>query len=468
MTTPYLLDPLLAISSLDGRYALKTKVLAPFLSEFALFQARLEIEILWLIYLARSPEIPELPPFTPEQIAELHRLYTHFDLKEAHRIKHIERETHHDMKALEYYLRQKLSEKSEYKCYLSFIHFACTSEDINNLAYGLLMGRACQNVLIPELNTITATLRQHAKQYAHAAMLSRTHGQSASPTTMGKELANFFHRLNTEIQALMQCPLPGKLNGAVGNYNAHIISYPQVDWPRFAQTFVESLGLHFSPYTTQIEPHDGLARLFHHFSRIHSILLDLCRDLWGYIALGYFHQQHNPLEVGSSTMPHKINPIDFENAEGNLGLANALLNHFAQKLPISRWQRDLSDSTVLRSVGSALAYGSIAYQSIHQGLSKLQLNTQKLQTELSQHWEVLAEPIQTVMRRYGIADAYEQLKTLTRGKALDPTLLHELIEAQPLPKDVKITLKKLTPQNYTGLASELAVLFTDVDGPKTL
>lgn len=453
------LRELTALSPLDGRYANKTTDLGLLFSEFGLIKARLEIEIKWLVLLAKQPNIEELESFTNSQIQELSAIYQNFTPQEALRIKEIEVKTNHDVKAVEYYINERLQNKTGYAKYHSFIHFGCTSEDINNLSYSILLNECRSHILNKHIDTILSKLTFLGKEYQSHGMLSRTHGQSATPTTMGKELINFAYRLNKGLGLFKNSIITGKFNGAVGNYNAHMIAYPNINWPELAKLFIENLGLEFNPYTTQINPHDDIAEYCHNLIKLNNILLDLVKDLWGYIALGYFKQKLNPTEVGSSTMPHKVNPIDFENAEGNLGLANCLLEFFSNKLPISRWQRDLSDSTVLRNLGSAFGYCSIAYISIQKGLDKLSLNHTLLKNELNLHWEVLAEPIQTVMRRYGISDAYEQLKELTRGTELNQALLHEFINSQALPSKVKESLKKLTPDHYLGYAPILAMQF---------
>jgi adenylosuccinate lyase len=450
------LSNLTALSPLDGRYSDKTSELAPIMSEFGLIRARIKVEIEWLIFLAQQHNIHEIDSFNNSQVEQLRSLYQQFTVDAAVQIKHIENTTNHDVKAVEYYIKEYLSKYPEYDKYLSFIHFACTSEDINNLAYGLMIKECCTNVLEKHINTILNKLSNMGTEYAKHAMLARTHGQCASPTTMGKELINFTDRLNKQLLIFKNVKITGKFNGAVGNYNAHLAAYPNINWPVITKIFVETLGLEFNAYTTQINPHDDIAELSHSLIRLNNILLDLAKDLWGYIALNYFEQKIKTTEVGSSTMPHKVNPIDFENAEGNLGLANSLLNFFSNKLPISRWQRDLSDSTVLRNVGSAFGYTILAYQSIIKGLDKLKLNTNLLRADLNKHWEILAEPIQTIMRRYGIDNAYEQLKELTRGTQLDQTLLNEFINSQQLPKEVKDKLKQMTPFEYIGYAAELA------------
>jgi adenylosuccinate lyase len=442
-----------ALSPLDGRYAPKVAALSDYFSEYALMRYRLRIEIGWLQALASDSAITEVPPFSETTLTKLNSLVNNFSVADAQAIKEIEARVNHDVKALEYWLKEKL--KGEVA--VEFIHFACTSEDINNLCYALMFSESRSALMLPKLTRIIGRITQMSHEYAALPMLSRTHGQPATPTTAGKEIANFAHRLQRQRRQLAQLTLTGKMNGAVGSYNAHLVAYPQLDWEKFARTFVEKLGLEFNPYTTQIEPHDTLAELFHCYSRINSILLDLNRDLWGYIALGYFKQRVKEEEVGSSTMPHKVNPIDFENSEGNLGLANALFLHLSEKLPVSRWQRDLSDSTVLRSAGMALGYSLLAYDSCSKGLSKLDADRDRLNEDLEANWEVLAEPIQTVMRRYNVPDAYERMKELTRGRrGIDRETLHDFIRKLPIPEHKKEHLLGMTPANYIGLAATLA------------
>ena len=447
---------LLALSPLDGRYRAKLDDLAPHFSEFGLIRARLRVELGWLCALAAAPEISELPPFSAATQADIARWQTEFSVADAARVKALEAQTNHDVKALEYWIQERAGDNAELKAAIPFVHFACTSEDINNLAYALNLDNARRLVLLPALDALTDRLLALAHQHAAQPMLSRTHGQPATPTTLGKEMANVVHRLKRARAELAAVALAGKINGAVGNYNAHIVAYPEVDWPAFARRFVEGLGLEFNPYTIQIEPHDSFARCFDALARINSIVLDLARDLWGYIAIGYFRQRPKPGEVGSSTMPHKVNPIDFENAEGNLGVANALLRHLSDKLPISRWQRDLSDSTTLRNIGVALGHSLLAWRSCMSGLDKLEVDARRLNADLAANWEVLAEAIQTVMRRYGAADAYEQLKAMTRGKAIDQATLAGFITSLGLPAEANTRLLELTPASYIGLAAELA------------
>lgn len=450
------MSPLTAISPIDGRYHTKTQSLQPLCSEFGLMQHRLEIEIRWLAALAKHEGMPEIPTLSASALHFLEELITHFSLDDAKHIKSIEQTTNHDVKAIEYFLKEKCAAHDELKHVMEFVHFACTSEDINNLSYALILQKVRAQCLAPLIDDIIKTLRQLAHDLADTPMLSRTHGQAASPTTMGKELANVVARLQRQYTQLLAIDINGKCNGAVGNFNAHITAYPEVDWPAFSQHFITELGLCHNAYTTQIEPHDYIAELCDTTARINTILIDLNRDLWGYIALHYFQQKTQAQEVGSSTMPHKVNPIDFENAEGNLGLSNALLRHMSSTLPISRWQRDLSDSTVLRNLGSAFAYSCIAYQSCVKGLNKLAINKPLLQDDLQQHWEVLGEAIQTVMRRYGIDNPYEQLKALTRGKTITADTLNQFIQQLTLPETAKTALLELVPENYTGTAEDLA------------
>ena len=447
---------LTAISPLDGRYAHKLTGLRQLCSEFGLMRLRLKVEIHWFQALAYCKTITELPPLSPAAITFLEQLVQNFDLTAAEKIKTIETETNHDVKAIEYYLKQEFNQFAELKPYHEFIHFGCTSEDINNIAYALMLKQLRTEHCQPQMQEIINKLKNMAHKFASLAMLSRTHGQPATPTTLGKELANVAYRLEQQLQQALQVKLLAKCNGAVGNFNAHLAAYPEVDWLNLSQNFIASLGLVYHPYTTQIEPHDYIAELCQAFIRYNTILIDFCRDIWGYIALNYFKQRSKAGEVGSSTMPHKINPIDFENAEGNLGLANALLMHLSIKLPISRWQRDLTDSTTLRNLGSAFAYALIAYQAILQGIAKLDVNTAVIEADLATHWEILAEPIQTVMRRYGIDNPYEKLKTLTRGQSITAKVLHEFIEQLPLPLQARTELKALSPLTYLGLAEKLA------------
>ena len=447
---------LLALSPLDGRYAGKVAALRPIFSEFGLIKARVRVEVEWLLALADEPGIVELAPLSAGAIARLRALSDGFDSTDAARVKAIERTTNHDVKAVEYFIKEKLKDDASLASTLEFVHFACTSEDINNLSYSLMLRQARADVLLPALDRLLETLRAMAHAHAGLPMLSRTHGQTASPTTVGKELANVVARLQRQRRQLAAIEMPGKINGAVGNYNAHAIAYPDLDWRAFAQRFVHSLGLDFNAYTTQIEPHDGIAELCDVQRRINIIAIDLCRDLWGYISQGYFKQSVKAGEVGSSTMPHKVNPIDFENAEGNFGIANSLLGHFSEKLPISRWQRDLTDSTVLRALGTAFGHSLIAFDSLARGLGKLSVNPERLAADLDAAWEVLAEPVQTVMRRHGLPNPYEQLKALTRGHGIDQAALREFVATLDLPADAKKRLAELTPASYTGLAESLA------------
>ena len=451
------LSPLTALSPLDGRYRGKVAMLAEYFSEYALIRYRVRIEIAWLQALAQESAIAELAPFHRATVAELQAVAAGFSVADAEEVKAIEVRTNHDVKAVEYWLRERLAANPEIARNAQFIHFACTSEDINNLCHGLMLQQSRSAVLLPTLDTIIAKLRSMAHALADTAMLARTHGQAATPTTLGKELANVVARLVRQRERLESIPMPGKINGAVGNYNAHLAAYPEVDWPALARRFVEGLGLEFNTHTTQIEPHDGIAELCDAYARINTTLLDLDRDAWGYVAIDYFRQHLKPGEVGSSTMPHKVNPIDFENSEGNIGIANALLHHLASKLPVSRWQRDLTDSTVLRNLGTALGHTLLAWESCLRGLGKLEPNHVRIAADLDATWEVLAEPIQTVMRRHGITDAYEQLKTLTRGeRGMSRESLRTFITGLDIPEAEKARLLVLTPATYTGLAGTLA------------
>jgi adenylosuccinate lyase len=448
---------LTALSPLDGRYAGKMSALRGAFSEFGLIRHRVRIELAWLLALAGEPAIEEVPPFSDATRAAIAEGTERFSLDDAARIKAIERTTNHDVKAVEYWLKERFAGVAEVARVSEFIHFACTSEDINNLAHGLALVEARRDVLLPLLHDIVGDLRALAHAHADAPMLGRTHGQPATPTTLGKEFANVVARLDRQVAAFAKCVIKGKMNGAVGNYNAHAIAYPAVDWERLAAKVVMSLGLEFNPYTTQIEPHDWIAEYCDALARTNNILVDLDRDIWGYVSLGYFRQRAKAGEVGSSTMPHKVNPIDFENSEGNLGLANALLRHLADKLPISRWQRDLTDSTVLRNLGVAVGHTVMGWTSLRQGLARLDVDRQRLAADLDANWEVLAEAIQTVMRRYGLPEPYEQLKALTRGKSgITRESLHAFVEGLALPDDVKARLKSLSPSTYTGLAAALA------------
>lgn len=454
------LSELTAISPIDGRYFKKTQVLCPYFSEFSLIYYRLMVEIRWFESLAAHPLILEVSALTSASKLFLNNLLTHFDENEALKIKTYEAETNHDVKAVEYYLKEKMEQFDELKNETSFIHFGCTSEDINNLAYALMMKEALAQVIQPTLAEISGGITWLGKQHGNAAMLGRTHGQPATPTTIGKELINFASRLKRPLQQLAEALISAKCNGAVGNYNAHIVAYPEVDWRKHCAQFVTDLGLSFNAYSTQIEPHDGIAEVSHLMIRINNILLDYTRDVWSYISLGYFKQKIVAGEVGSSTMPHKVNPIDFENAEGNLGLANALFEHFANKLTQSRLQRDLSDSTVLRNLGSGFAYALIAYQAITKGNEKLQINHTALNVDLHDRWEVLTEAVQTVMRRYNVPNAYEQMRDLTRGHELTHAKLEAFINNLTIPEDARKQLLKLTPASYTGLASTLVKAFS--------
>jgi len=448
---------LTALSPLDGRYAAKVDALRGCFSEFALIRQRVRVEIAWLRALADEPAIHEVPAFSDAAQSALAEIGTAFSEQDAARIKAIERTTNHDVKAVEYWFKERVAGIPEIAQVSEFIHFACTSEDINNLAYGIALAEARETVLLPTLEALAGDVRQLAHAHAGSPMLSRTHGQAATPTTLGKELANVHARLQRQIAAFAKIPIKGKLNGAVGNYNAHVISYPDVEWERLAAKAVASLGLEFSPYTTQIEPHDGIAEYCDTLARANTILIDLDRDVWGYVSLGYFRQRMREGEVGSSTMPHKVNPIDFENSEGNLGLANALLRHLADKLPVSRWQRDLTDSTVLRNLGAALGHALLGFHALRQGLAKLEADPQRMAADLDANWEVLAEAIQTVMRRYGLPEPYEQLKALTRGRTgMTPESLRTFIATLALPEDAKARLLALTPATYIGLAESLA------------
>ena len=450
------LSPLLAISPMDGRYRSKCESLAPYFSEYGLIRYRVMVEVRWLQQLAACPQIEELSTLTTEQCQRLDALYENFTLADAERVKEIESETNHDVKAVEYFIKEKLEVSEDLKQHLEFVHFACTSEDINNLAYGLMLAEGKDQILLPFMQQIVDALKVAAKEHAQQPMLSRTHGQPASPTTMGKEFANVVYRLQRQQELLASTPVLGKINGAVGNYNAHLSAYPDIDWPALAEEFVLSLGLQWNPYTTQIEPHDYLAEIFDSFCRFNTVLIDFSRDIWAYISLNYFRQRTVAGEVGSSTMPHKVNPIDFENAEGNLGMANALMQHLATKLPVSRWQRDLTDSTVLRNMGTGLAQSLIAYQSLLKGVSKLEINAAAIDSDIDNCWEILAEPVQTVMRRYRVAQPYEKLKALTRGKGITQSALQEFIATLEIPEAAKKDLLALTPRSYLGNAIQQA------------
>ena len=450
------LSTLTALSPLDGRYCAKTDALRPILSEAGFMHHRVKVEIAWLQALAQAG-LPEIKPFSPEANAILEKIVANFDESCATRIKEIEAVTNHDVKAVEYWLKEQVQAVPELLAASEFIHFACTSEDINNTSHGMMLKAARDSVMLPALQKIITKLTELAHQHADWAMLSRTHGQSASPTTLGKEMANVVARLQRAAKNIAKVEILGKMNGAVGNYNAHLSAYPEIDWAEFSKNVIEQrLGLTFNPYTIQIEPHDYMAELFDAVARANTILLDLNRDIWTYISLGYFKQRTKAGEIGSSTMPHKVNPIDFENSEGNLGLANATLKHMAEKLPVSRMQRDLTDSTVLRNIGVGFGYTLLAYDSCLRGLNKLEANQERLLQDLDATWEVLAEPVQTVMRRYGIANPYEQLKELTRGKGITREALQQFITTLAIPDDAKARLLAMTPASYTGSATELA------------
>ena len=459
------LSALTAISPIDGRYGSKVTDLRQSFSEFGLIHARVTVEVRWLQSLAKHPEIIELPDFTDAENAFLNSIVDDFSESDALRVKEIERTTNHDVKAVEYLIKEKFeaqaSELPNLASCLEFVHFACTSEDINNLSHALMLKSGLETAVLPEMDKVIEKLTELAKELSDKSMLSRTHGQTASPTTMGKELANVVARLTRQLDQIKAVAFLGKINGAVGNYNAHYSAYPSIDWPAHAEAFVSSLGIQFNPYTTQIEPHDYIAELFDAVVRFNTILIDLDRDIWSYISLGYFKQRTIAGEVGSSTMPHKVNPIDFENSEGNLGIGNAILMHLAQKLPISRWQRDLTDSTVLRNLGVGLAHSLIAYQATMKGLNKLELNPAKLLEDLNNSWEVMAEPIQTVMRRYNIEQAYEKLKELTRGQTINKVTITEFVNNLEIPTEAKQVLLDLTPSTYIGNAVQQARAIDD-------
>lgn len=454
------LSALTAISPIDGRYQTKTDSLRPIFSEYGLFRFRVQVEIEWLKALAQHSGIKEVAPFSKKSISILDAIANDFSVADASAIKKIEKTTNHDVKAVEYFIRDKIKTNRALKSASQFIHFACTSEDINNLSHALMLKEGRDAVILPELDKTIAVLKTLTKKYAATPMLSRTHGQTASPTTLGREIGVYVHRLSRQRKQLEKVEILGKINGAVGNFNAHLSAYPKVNWMTFSKNFVKGLGLDWNPHTTQIESHDYMAEYFHVLSRINTILIDLSRDIWSYISLGYFKLKLKKGEIGSSTMPHKVNPIDFENAEGNLGLANGLFEHLAQKLPVSRWQRDLTDSTVLRNMGVGIAHTLIAFDSCAKGLSKLEANKAALANDLDQSWEVLAEPIQTVMRRYGIDNAYEQLKELTRGQTITPEALSSFITQLDIPDAAKVSLQKLTPSNYIGNAEAQAKLLS--------
>jgi len=450
------LTALTAISPVDGRYGSKVSVFREIFSEYGLIRNRVTVEIRWLQKLAAHPGVTEVPEFSAEANKILDSLVSEFSLEDAERIKDIERTTNHDVKAVEYFIKEKIAGVPELHAVTEFVHFACTSEDINNLSHGLMLREGLDHGLLPAMDRVVDKLTQLAHDHAEQPMLSRTHGQTASPTTVGKELANVVHRLRRQVKQIRETELLGKINGAVGNYNAHLSAYPEIDWALNAREFIESLGLDWNPYTTQIEPHDYIAELYDAVARFNTILIDLDRDIWGYISLGYFKQKTVEGEVGSSTMPHKVNPIDFENSEGNLGIANALFSHLSAKLPISRWQRDLTDSTVLRNLGVGFAHSLIAYEATLKGLGKLEINPARLDDDLDHAWEVLAEPIQTVMRRYNIEKPYEKLKALTRGKAMTPEVIKNFVESLDIPEQAKAELMALTPGRYIGNAVDQA------------
>lgn len=450
------LTALTAISPIDGRYGSKTEALRPIFSEFGLIRHRVLVEVRWLQALATDPDIAEVPPLSKHASELLDGIVERFNEEDAQRVKNIERTTNHDVKAVEYFIKEKIAGNQELAAVSEFVHFACTSEDINNLSYALMLREARTQALLPAMDEIIITLRKLAHEHAELPMLSRTHGQPASPTTLGKEIANVVYRLKRQWEQVASVPLLGKINGAVGNYNAHLSAYPNKDWPAFAERFVTGLGLDWNPYTIQIEPHDYIAELFDAIARFNNVLNDFCRDVWSYISIGYFKQRTVAGEVGSSTMPHKVNPIDFENAEGNLGLANALFDHLAGKLPVSRWQRDLTDSTVLRNLGVGIGHSLVAYQSAMRGIGKLEADRDRLAADLEGKWEILAEAVQTVMRRYGVDKPYERLKELTRGRRVDQAAFAAFIDGLELPETAKQELKSLTPGSYIGNAADQA------------
>ena len=450
-----------AVSPLDGRYRSRVAALAPLVSEFGLMRNRVMVEVEWYLHLAAEEQIPELPVPDGADLDAARAIWQDFTVADAERIRDIERTTNHDVKAVEYFIKERIQPVAEE--HREFVHFGCTSEDINNLAYAVMLRRARQEVMVPAMREVIERLRELASATADVPMLARTHGQAASPTTVGKELAVFVARLERQLSGFGDVGILGKMNGAVGNYNAHLAAFPEIDWPALAARFVEGLGLGFNAYTTQVEPHDYIAEYFDSLTRFNQVLLDLAQDVWGYISVGYFRSRRVEGETGSSTMPHKVNPIDFENAEGNLGVANALMSHLARKLAVSRWQRDLSDSTALRSVGTCLGHSLVAYTSALQGVGKLELDTDRLQQDLDSSWEVLAEAVQTVMRREGLPEPYERLKELTRGRELDEDSFHALIDALDLPQSAQDALRQLTPAGYTGLAQRLAEMLTQPD-----
>ena len=461
MTMTLELKELTAISPIDGRYARHTGTLRELLSEYGLIRFRVLVELRWFQCLASEPGIPELPPLSAQQDKAIDEIIDGFNIEDAGRVKAFEATTNHDVKAIEYLVKEKLSAVDGLAPHIEFVHFACTSEDINNLSHGLMLQGAMKSAIEPLMTDVIDAVASLAKEHAATPMLSRTHGQVASPTTMGKELANVVARLKRQLATVQNTALLGKINGAVGNYNAHVSAYPDVDWLALSEQFVTQLGLTWNPYTTQIEPHDYIAELFQAICRFNTILLDFDRDIWSYISIGYFKQKKVDGETGSSTMPHKVNPIDFENSEGNLGLANALLSHLAEKLPVSRWQRDLTDSTVLRNVGVGLSYSLIAYHSALKGIGKLELNKDALAKDLEQSWEVLAEPIQTIMRKHGIAEPYEKLKAMTRGESLSRQRISSMLDELDLPENVKKDILSLTPANYIGEAQRLVSRLLD-------
>ncbi len=450
------LNSLTAVSPVDGRYGRVTSVLRPIFSEFGLIRHRVLVEVRWLQMLAAHADIEEVPALSEPANSLLDSIIDHFSMEDAEQVKSIERTTNHDVKAVEYFLKEKIKDNEELMAINEFIHFACTSEDINNLSHALMLSESRSQIIMPQLNDIIEAITKLAHEFAETPMLCRTHGQPASPSTMGKEMANVVYRLKRQYKQIADVQIMGKINGAVGNYNAHYSAYPELDWAEIAQNFVESLGINFNPYTIQIEPHDYIAEYYDALARFNNILIDFDRDIWSYISLGYFKQKTIAGEIGSSTMPHKVNPIDFENSEGNLGIANAILNHLSNKLPISRWQRDLTDSTVLRNLGVGISHSLIAYSSTLRGISKLQINEAALASDLDNTWEILAEPIQTVMRRYGIEKPYEKLKELTRGQTINAAALKEFVAALDMPDEAKRELQALTPARYIGSASEQA------------
>jgi adenylosuccinate lyase len=450
------LSALNAVSPIDGRYGSKTADFRSIFSEYGLIYYRVEVEIRWLQKLAENPGITEVPAFSSATNQQLNNIVTNFNESHAQRIKDIESVTNHDVKAVEYFIKEQFADNQELDKIKEFVHFACTSEDINNLSHALMLKQGRDTVLTVEMNKIIDAIAVKANDYAEDSMLARTHGQTASPTTVGKEMANVVARLRRQLKQINQIEMLGKINGAVGNYNAHLSAYPDIDWQTNAKEFVEGLGLAWNPYTTQIEPHDYIAELFDAIARFNTILIDFDRDIWGYISMGYFKQKTIAGEVGSSTMPHKVNPIDFENSEGNLGLANAVLGHMATKLPVSRWQRDLTDSTVLRNMGVGFAYSTMAYAATLKGISKLEINRVKLADDLNSSWEVLAEPIQTIMRRYNVAEPYEKLKALTRGQTISQEVIEKFVETLDVPESAKQAMRDLTPENYVGNAASQA------------